>query len=203
MPAYAQTPSPTQEIVEVSPARALPRTLQPSEAATLPAGGSLARMRQAGAKGRREFVSMRGPLGSIKLAITHVPVLHALWRLWAANRVSGAENPGVSMKALSEALGQPSGAFRHIIHSLVRNGAVAAQTRYVGWRGARALYAPTESGVQMIGLISVLPMGSSVQVGRTDSAWRSRSSDEPSNLFQYAALLRGGAPVEPVDPEYP
>jgi hypothetical protein len=38
----------------------------------------------------------------------------------------------------------------------------------------------------------MLGPGTSIQVGRTASAWKSRSATEPVNIFRHAQFLRGG-----------
>lgn len=181
--------------------RRAPRTLSLDAAASTPAG-KMAAMRAKAAPSLREFFSMRTPSGPIKIAFTHMPILHAVWRVWAAKRAEGADNPGASSAEIAEAMGVHSDSIRGILASLVRNEVVTATYRHVGYRAARALYSPTHSGTQALALMSVLPMGSFVHVGKTRTAWGSRSRTEPSNLFQHAALLRGGGDAPPHDPEY-
>lgn len=189
-------------IVDLQPPRRTPLTLSVEDAARERSGGHMARMRAAAEKGRREYISIRGPLGAVRVAVTHVPILQTIWRLWAAKRVRCEEETGVTAGEIVEETGLPLPSVRHVIQSLLRNNALVATTRYVGFRGTRAHYSPTDAGVRVLSLISLLPLGSQVQVGRTAGAWRARHATEPSNLFQHAAFLRGGADAPVLDTEY-
>lgn len=159
-------------------------------------GGTLAR--EKAARATKEFISLRGPMGEAKLALSHAPIFAAVCRIAEAN---AATNPGASPGEVSQDTGHPESAVRGILASLTRSGVLRNQTTHVGWQGTRARYFPTEIGRQLFALASVLPMGSRVQVGKTQSAFSSRSRTEPANLFDHARFLRAGADA-PVDLEY-
>jgi hypothetical protein len=173
--------------------RLLPHIVEPEDVAGLEPGGQLALARQMAEPALRDFLLYRGPLGAVKITLGHAPVLKALWRAWSRKRQAGEDDPGVTVGEVAEEMGSEPSAIRHILNSLIRNRAVRSAHSYVGWQGSRAHYYPTQASVQALAFAEVLPAGSLVQVGRTSKAWQSRQNDAVPDLFQYAALLRGGA----------
>lgn len=182
------------EVVETSPLRRRPTPAEVSVAAKLPAGGRLTAMRAAGARHRTDFLRVRNALGSVQISIPHVPVFDALWTLWAQKRADGEGDPGVSKTEIAEATGLDPKKIQHILSTFRRTGIARSIVQHVGWRGTRAKYYPTDEGIFAFSLAEVLGHGSVVQVGHRVNAWRARSQDEPQNIFQFAALYRGGDP---------
>lgn len=181
------------EVVETSPQRRRPSSAEVSAAAQLPAGGRLTAMRAAGAKHRTDFLRVRSALGSVQISIPHIPVFDALWALWAKKRADGEGDPGVTKVEMVEATGLDPKKIQHILTTFRRTGIARSITQHVGWRGTRSRYYPTDEGIFAFSLAEVLGHGSAVQVGHTASAWRARNQSEPQDIFQFAALYRGGA----------
>jgi len=173
------------------PPRKTFRTASAAEAAAQPVGGRLARARAAAAQTRQEFTMVRGPLGVTKISLPHLDLFGVLWRLWAAKRVTGEADPGVGVAEIAETAGKAVGSVRTILATLIRNSIVRAKKTSVGWASNRTSYYPTELGSQVLGIAEMFGVGTSVQVGGTASAWRSRSSTAPASIFQHAAFLRG------------
>ena len=178
------------EVVASKPRRKAPRTASVAEAAAEPVGGRLSRMRAAAAQTRQEFTMVRAPLGVTKVALPHLGLFGTLWRLWAAKRVAGGD-PGVSVAEIAEAEDRPLSGVRTILATLIRNGVVRSKRTSVGWENTRARYYPTELGTQVLSIAQMLGPGTSIQVGGTATAWKSRSATEPANIFRHAAFLRG------------
>ncbi|AFO71688.1 hypothetical protein Ccr2_gp144 [Caulobacter phage Ccr2] len=187
---------------ELSPPRAPITTKDLTAAAQSVAGGRMAAMRAAGESHRRDFLILRGPLGVVRLSFAHVPVLQALWRVWARKRLQRIDDPGANLAEIGAEMGLEVSAVRPVITSLHKNRLIRTRRSHHGWQGVRATYYPSEIAVQALGLAEVLGPGHAVQVGRNASAWASRSQTEPGNLFQHAALLRGGAHARAYDSEY-
>lgn len=186
------------EEVAYRPSRYKPVAADLERAVAGKSGGSLRRMQMAAEQAKREFIIVRGPMGVQRIALSHAQVLSTLWRLWSAKRVERLADPGVRAAEVVAALPHlPGSSVRSVLSSLIRSGAARSIVTHLGFRGTLARYFPTESGIQLVGLVSVLPLGSSVQVGRNSTAWKSRSRTEPANLFQHAKLLRGGGGAPP------
>lgn len=190
------------EVVDIHPARGRLVSASIEEAVATAAGGRMAALHAKSAPHRTDFLILRSPTGAAKIALAHVPVFSAIWKAWAAKRVTGAADPGVSPTDIAEAADLEVSEVRTVIVSLLRNGLIRVATTHVGMRGARSLYYPSQAGVQALAFAEVLGPGSFVQVGRTNKAWTSRNHDEPGNIFQHAALLRGGAEPVFTDPEF-
>lgn len=190
------------EVVDRAPRRTPVRTASLEEVVESPAGGSLARMRELGDRGRREFVLLRSPLGVLRLPYTQMGVLHAVWQVCTAKRVQGEADHGATAAEIAEAAGTSPSSARSVLSSLLRSRAIRSTVTHVGWRGTRARYYPTATGQKLLAFAAELPLGASVQVGRTNKSWRSRGSDEPANLFQFASLLRGGGDISSPDTEF-
>lgn len=182
------------EVVDVKPARRPRPIVDAGRIANAPAGGRMAQIRVEVPDRGGDFLTLRTPLGASKIAFSYVGVLHGLWRVWSAKRAAGEPDPGASATEVAEAAGVDPARVRTALTSLVRNRVARGITQHIGYQGTRARYYPTEFGVQALALAEVLGPGSAVQVGRTATAWRGRDQDEPGDLFQFAALVRGGAP---------
>ncbi|AFU86628.1 hypothetical protein D869_gp286 [Caulobacter phage CcrRogue] len=187
---------------ELSPARAPVTTKDIADVAQAPAGGRMAAMREAGDAHRRDFLLLRGPLGVVRLSLAHVPALHALWRVWSRKRTAQTADPGASLAEIGEEMNLPAASVRPMVVSLLKNRLIRTRRSHHGWQGVRATYYPSAIAVQALALAEVLGPGHAVQVGRNASAWANRSLTEPGNLFQHAALLRGGAPLGASETEY-
>lgn len=181
------------EVVSSQPRRRGSVVVDLETVAAKPAGGRMAAMRAIGAEHLSSFIIRRSPTGVVKIALPHARVFHAMWSAWAAKRAQGDPDPGVSAAEIAAAAGCKPAQIRTAVTSLVRNGAARSVHTHVGWAGSRASYYPTTDGVEAFALAEVVGAGCFVQVGATTKAWRGRNQDEPSNLFQHAALLRGGA----------
>lgn len=180
----------TEEVAS-QPRRKAPTAASVTEATAMPVGGRLASMRLAKAQNKQEFTMVRAPLGVTKVALPHLTLLADVWRLWGSKRVTGGD-PGVTVAEVASATDRPVGGVRAILATLIRNGIVRSTHTSVGWAGSRARYYPTELGVQVLSIAQMLGPGTSIQVGRTASAWRSRSASEAANIFRHAQFLRGG-----------
>lgn len=181
-----------KEAVTRSPRRRAPTVASLVEAAAMPVGGRMARMRATAASKRQEFAMIRAPLGVAKIALQHLAIFDALWRLWAAKRVTGG-NPGVTVHEIASGDHTTLSAVKSALATLIRNGIVRSTRTSIGWANVKAIYFPTELGIQILGIAQLLGPGTSIQVGRTPEAWRSRAADEPDNFFKHAAFLRGAA----------
>lgn len=189
------------EVVATSPGRPVFRTAPLAEAAHARVGGKLAEMRAGAERGSREFVIKRSPAGTIRMALSHTGVLAALWRLWTGKRVSGDEDPGVLVSEVAQDMGVSVSKAQSVLMSLRRNGLVRSVLIHVGSRSTRARYYPTQEAVLTMALGEVIGLHGSVQVGRT-KAFKSQARTEPNNLFEFAALLRGGGDAPVLDPEF-
>lgn len=191
------------EVVESRPLRRGPAPIDSTKITRSPSGGGVARLLAGGDSHLREFIILRKAGKSpAKIALSHAHIFKVLWQAWEAKRVNGDEDPGVSVAEVSALLderGAPlaTSSISATLRSLIRNEVVRSIDSYVGWRGRRTRYYPTDAGVQAFAMAETLGEGSFVQVGRTAKAWRSRDEGEPSNLFQHASMLRGW--LEPVE----
>lgn len=186
------------EVVDGRPRRRGTASVDLAKVVASPAGGRLVAGRAAAAEQSGHYITVRTPLGAAKIALGHASVFHDLWRCWTVKRADGVDDPGVSAGEVTAAGETDKARVRAALQALVRHRLVKAITQHVGYQGTRIRYYPTDFGVQTFALAEVLGAGSSVQVGRTSEAWRGRNLSEPSDLFQFAALLRGGAhPVQP------
>ena len=190
------------EVVNLRPSRRERSTPSLEAVARSDAGGRMAQMRAKGAGHRRDFLIHRSALESVKIVLAHEPVFAALWRVWSAKRVQADQDPGATVGEIAQAMDRPQHEVRSVLASLLRNHVIRSTVAYVGRRGARARYYPSEAGVQAFALAEVLGPGSFVQVGRNTTAWRARNRSEPSDLFQHARLLRGGAGAPALEPEF-
>lgn len=180
----------TVETVDVHPRRRTRSTRTLQDAAKSRSGGRLTQTPPAPQS--PDFINIRTQLGAAKIAQGHLQVFSALWRLWAAKRVEGGD-AGVTVAELADSLTRTTQKVHGVLTTLIRNGIVRSIRTNVGWSNVRASYYPTELGVQILALTQALGPGSSVQIGRTATAWSSRSNDEPENFFRHAALMRGSA----------
>jgi hypothetical protein len=180
------------EVVGVRPMRRGGAAIDLPKVVSSRSGGRLAQMRATAIEQSRNFINVRTPLGSARIALSHALVFHTLWRRWTANRAEGLDDPGVSMAELVADGEIDTARARAALAALSRTRIVRVVTQHIGYQGTRSRYYPTELGVQAFAIAEVLGPGSAVQVGRTREAWRGRNLDEPSDLFQFAALLRGG-----------
>lgn len=180
------------EVVDGRPLRPRQKFAELDEIASAKPGGHMARMREAGDRSRREFVLIRTPNDVVKISLTHIPTYRALVRLWMAKRVAGADDPGVSAAEIAESMGLSPISIKTHITSLVRNRAVRANTTVIGFQGARSVYYPSDLGARALALAEVMGMGTSVQIGAPANAWRGRNQTEPSNVFQFANLIKRG-----------
>ncbi|UTC29633.1 middle transcription regulatory protein [Bajunvirus bajun] len=190
------------EVVDLRPARRVPSPGSVADAMQAPAGGKMALMRAKGENHSREFVIHRSPLDTLKIALAHQPFFAAIWRVWSAKRIAATEDPGATIAEIASEMDLEPDAIRPAIASLLKNHIIRSVVVYVGRRGARARYYPSEAGIQTFALAEVLGYGSAVQIGRTTSAWNGRNKSEPSDLFQHARLLRGGAEPTALDMEF-
>jgi len=180
----------TEEVAS-QPRRKAPVAATVAEVTALPPGGRMARMRLSAAQNAQDFTMIRAPLGVTKIALPHLTLFGDLWRLWASKRVTGGD-PGATVNEVAALTGKPLGSVRTILATLIRNGIVRSTHTSVGWGGSRARYYPTELGTQVFGIAQMLGPGTSIQVGKKASTWRSRSAGEPANIFRHAQFLRGG-----------
>lgn len=184
------------EVVSDRPRR---RVIRPAEVSTImnakvggrTSHGEPARLREA-------VVVRKAGQPAMRLTLSHLPVFRAVWSAWSARRVAGDDDPGVAMAdidAYLEKTGQAElktsapGAIR----GLIKAGALRTTDQHVGWAARRTRYYPTEGGVQAFALAETLGRNALVQVGGTAAAWTNRASTAPLTLFEYAALLKGGA----------
>lgn len=183
------------EVVADRPTRDTHRPADIAEIARSDAGGRMKAVSQAGDRHRREFVILRkAGRPAAKIALPHAPVFKALWALWAAKRAQGSADPGVSVAELTQRLQEMGhqGAVHTALRALARGEAVRTVHLHVGIAAVRALYYPTDAGVEAFAIAESLGLGASLQVGSQPQAWKRRDAGEPKNLFHYAALLRGG-----------
>jgi hypothetical protein len=180
------------EVVDRRPARSAGPVFDVKTIALQPAGGRLASARSHPEE-RDNFITMRTPMGAAKIAFTHAATFNSLWRAWTAKRTRGEADAGVTVSEITAIEGLPLHEVNAALRSLTRNRVVTVITQHIGYQGTRARYYPTEIGIQAFALAEVLGAGSLIQIGRTSRAWRGRDRDEPADLFQFAALLRGGS----------
>lgn len=160
------------------------------EAAQSPAGGKMAKARLAAAETADEFISIRSQLGATKIMVAHFDVLRALWKL--SVKLASRELPReVSFEALAGGVDMAQNSLRAVLNTLVKNQIVKALRTSVGFSSTRVAYEPTELGIQIISLVEFFGMGTSIQIGRTPEAWKSRTQTEPENFFRYADLIKG------------
>lgn len=164
---------------------------EPEEVIGLTAGGHLAISRQKAHLSSQNFILLRGPLGALKLSYSHAHIVKIVWRLWAKKRVQGVEDPGVSVAEVAEVCEADTRPY-YILSSLVRSRVLRSVTTSTGWQGLRVVFYPTQAAIQMLAFSEILPIGSMVQIGKTSRVWKARGADIPPDLFQHAALLRGG-----------
>lgn len=176
------------EVVDHRPARTSPPVASLEEAVESPVSG---RLEAARAKiNRNDYIALRTPLGAAQIALSHLTIFGALWRLWAG-KTALKEDGGVTAAEVAEAAQKPENSVRAVLKTLIHNRVVRTLSTHVGEAHIRTSYFPTEFGVQAYALAEMLGPGSSVTVGRTQSVWVSRSADEPSNFFKHAAFLSG------------
>ena len=149
-------------------------------------------------KPRDAVVVRKAGQPAMSLTLSHAPVFKAIWSAWSARRVQGLDDPGVAMTDITaylEGTGQSAlvGAAPGAVRGLVKAGAVRTTDQHVGFQARRTRYYPTEAGVQALALAETLGAGASVRVGGTTAAWTNRAAEAPLTLFEYAALLKGGA----------
>lgn len=174
------------EVVSGRPARDPSVKLDGALIAEMPAGGRLSAGDVSG-----ESMVIRTSLGSARIMLSHAPAFKALWRLWTAKRVAGADDPGASAPEIAEAAKLDIQVIRRSLTSLMASRLLRSAVTHVGYHATRTRYYPTELGVQAFALADVLGAGASIQIGRTQRAWQNRAKDEPGDLFSFAALLRG------------
>ena len=179
------------EDVALRPLRSPPDALTVLETAALPPGTKMASSVLPDARSS-EFISFRTKSGAAKIALSHYPVLAALWGLWARKRANG-EDAGVSVTEIVEESGIPEPSVWSIITSLLKNEVVSRITVSRGFGGRKARFFPTTIGVEIFAMAEYLGYGSSIQIGKNETAWADRSNNEPESFFQWAKLLRGGA----------
>lgn len=179
------------EVIENHPRRRPPAFASVAETASKAAGGRLTQAETPASDERHDYVNVRTQLGAAKITLGHLHVFSALWRIWAAKRVNGVDG-GVTVADLTDALQRTPQAVRTVVATLIRNNIIRSVRTNVGWANVRASYYPTELGTQILALTQALGPGASVQIGRTATAWSSRSDDEPENFFRHAAFLRAG-----------
>jgi hypothetical protein len=136
-----------------------------------------------------EFIAFRRPSGAAKVQLDHLEILAVLWRLWASRRAAN-EEPGISVTEISKGHTKPISALRAILNTLMKSGLIRSVRTSVGWASNRASYYPTDLGIQMLATAQTFGPGTSIQIGRTPTAWKARSDDAPHNLFQHAAFLK-------------
>lgn len=191
------------EVVTRGPRRIAKPPKGVEEVSRAPAGGHMQRMLEAGVAHRRDYILLRkADQPATRITLPHAEVFKMLWRLWQAKRVANAEDPGVTIAEVGEALAAEGSAkatssVSSAMRALARSGATRVITAHVGFRSQRSRYYPSQGGVEAFALAEVLGDGSMVQVGRTSRAWTERNHAEPHDLFQHARLLRGW--TEPVE----
>ncbi|UTC29437.1 middle transcription regulatory protein [Brevundimonas phage vB_BpoS-Bambus] len=184
---------------EVVGARARRKIVRPVEMTAIAQARPGGRLSGAPAGGKRDAVVLRKvDQPAVRLTLSHLPIFKAVWGAWSARRVQGADDPGVTVKdihARLEDTGQADlcGSVAGAVRSLVKGGALRTTDQHVGYQMRRTRYYPTTAGVQAFALAETLGAGASVQVGGTAAAWTNRAADAPMTLFEYAALLKGGA----------
>jgi hypothetical protein len=180
-------------VVAARPARG---TLPPMDLGRLVrarSGGRMSDIRAAGKATPKDYLLLRLPQGAARAPLGHAIAFQALWRLWTAKRVTGDDDVGSTYAEIAcEAKITPMAA-RTAVGSLLRNQMVRAVQTHVGYQGVRTRFAPTAFGSQAWALAEVLGPAAFVQVGRVSKVWRNRSNGEPNDLFQFAALVRGGS----------
>lgn len=191
------------EVVDDRPMPTSPPPIEAAAVARQRAGGRMKNIQAINAEYRREVISVRrAGAAPVKMAMPHVHVFQALWRVWQAKRTAAAEDAGVSIGEVSAALaaeGLPSAtsSVGATLRSLARNEVVRAVDQHRGFGSRRTHYYPTSAGIELFAMAEVLGHGAFLQVGKTLKSWQRRDVSEPKNLFQHAALIRGGA--EPAD----
>lgn len=178
------------EDVEFRPLRSPPDALSTQKAAELPPGTKMA-SRQPSEASSQEFITYRTPSGAARIPLSHYPVLAALWGLWARKR-AGGEEAGVSVAEIAEDSGLLEQSCWSIVTSLLKNRLISRITVSRGYGGRKARFYPTTLGQELYALAEYLGYGSSIQIGKNETAWADRSNDEPESFFQWAKLLRGG-----------
>lgn len=183
------------EVVDQRPRRAAVPPAEIGDIVTTDAGGRMKALSDAGDRHRREFILIRkAGRPAVKIALPHALVFKALWSLWAAKRADGSADPGVSTAELTAWLAERGEVptLATALRALIRGEAVRGVHQHVGRAAVRALYYPTDAGVEAFALAETLGLGASVQVGAAPQVWKRRHAGEPKNLFHYASLLRGG-----------
>lgn len=179
------------EDVARSPRRSPPDALSVQEVAEQPAGGLKALRGLPEAARSQEFVTLRTPSGAAKITLSHYPVLAALWGLSARKR-AGGEGAGVSVTEIASESGLTEASCWSIVGTLLKNQLIHRITVSRGFGGRKARFFPTTLGVEIFALAEYFGYGSSIQIGKNETAWADRSNDEPENFFQWAKLLHGG-----------
>jgi hypothetical protein len=194
------------EVVADRPQRPVLSPLDGAAIAKAPAGGRMRMMSEAGEAARRDFLLMRkAGQPPVRLVLTQVPIFKALWALWQAKRIAGADDPGVTIAEVSGALAAAdrptaTSSISRALLMMTKNEVVRSVEVRAGRRFAAKVYYPCSAGIEAFAMAEVLGDGSFVQVGRTARAWRRRDDGEPRNLFQHAALIRGWSdPAESVE----
>jgi len=189
------------EVVSRSPQRNGILPIENNTIARSPAAGGIKRLLEKGESHRKDFILLR-KVGAppIKVAIVHMGLFKALWTLWEGKRISNEDDPGVAIAEISQHLSElnqslATSSISSGLRSLVRNGVVRSVDRYVGMRGRRTRYYPTDAGVEAFALAEVLGDGTLLQIGGTARSWHNRAATEPINIFQHAALIRGLSPL--------
>lgn len=189
------------EVVDRYPRHRGVKPLDVAEAAQAPAGGKFAAMTAESVKASRDYILLRTQMGSARISLPHAVVFRSLLALWLGKRTENETDPGVTIAEITNHLAErgesvPNSTISAALRNLANNGAARSIETHVGWNGRRVRYYPTDAGALAFAFADVLGDGALVQVGGTQTAWRSRDAGEPMNLFQHAASIRRGRPVE-------
>lgn len=171
--------------------RPLPTTPELHDAAQAASGGRMTAMRDAAKDSQMHFLMIRSKTGAARITLNHATTMHALWKLWAAKRSQGVDDPGVTISEIAGSMNLTTERVQTTLNALRRNGSVRWTRQYAGYGASWSRFYPTEAGIMLMGVADVLGCDSFVQVGRTSKAWRARSQTEPSNLFAHANMLKG------------
>lgn len=176
----------TEVIVDRAPRLQVSRL--PETAAAMKSGGKMANAQPLGVEAQREFISLRTPLGAVRITFSHFPFLKALWRVSLRKRVRG-EDEGVRVKEIAEEMNVSPTKVAAIISSLRSNEVIRSVTTHEGWAKVVGKHYPTELGCQLLAMATFLGNGV-VQIGRNSSAWANRANDEPESFFRHADFIR-------------
>lgn len=150
-------------------------------------------MSKAGAAHRTDFMILRREgRPAVRIYLPHAHVFKALWQCWLEKRAASqpAEVTIAELMERLEANRNPhaESSIRSAMRSLMRGRAATSRREFHGMASVRVFYTPTEEGVHLFAIAEMLGDGSSVQVGRSRSAWENRAQSVPGDLFAHANL---------------